>query len=80
VWFFWDGSSLSLRSQAQVGKVRNIEANPRAAVHLADDGHGGNIVTIEGHASFADVPQELLVTYLSKYDDAIRTELKTTPE
>jgi PPOX class probable F420-dependent enzyme len=80
VWFFWDGSSLWLRSQAQAGKVRNIEANPRVAVHLADDGQGGNIVTIEGRASFEDVPQELLATYLSKYDDAIRTDLKTTPE
>jgi hypothetical protein len=26
------------------------------------------------------VPQELLATYLSKYDDAIRGELKTSPE
>ena len=80
VWFFWDGSSLWLRSQVRAGKVRNIEANPRVAVHLADDGDGGNIVTIEGRASFEDAPQHLLATYLSKYDDAIRTELKTTPE
>ena len=80
VWFLWDGSSLWLRSQAQAGKVRNIKANPRVAVHLADDGQGGNIVTIEGRASFEDVPQELLATYLSKYDDAIRHELKTSPE
>ena len=80
VWFFWDGSSLWLRSQAQAGKVRNIKANPRVAVHLADDGHGGDIVTIEGRASFEDAPQELLATYLSKYGDAIRNELKTSPE
>lgn len=80
VWFVWDGSSLWLRSQAQAGKVRNIEANPRVALHLADDGHGGNIVTIEGRASFEDAPQELLATYLSKYDDAIRHALNTTPE
>ena len=80
VWFVWDGSSLWLRSQSQAGKVRNIEANPRVALHLADDGHGGNIVTIEGRASFEDAPQELLATYLSKYDDAIRHALNTTPE
>ena len=48
VWFIWDGASMWLRSQANAGKVRNIRANPSVAVHLADDGHGGNILTIEG--------------------------------
>jgi PPOX class probable F420-dependent enzyme len=80
VWFVWDGASLWLRSQAHAGKVRNITANPRVALHLADDGTGGNIVTIEGRASFEDLPQESLATYLSKYDDAIRNDLKTSPE
>lgn len=80
VWFVWDGGSVWLRSQAKAGKVRNIEANPRVAFHLADDGHGGDIVTIEGTASFAELSQDLLATYLSKYDQAIRNELKTTPE
>ena len=51
IWFIWDGASLWLRSQAQAGKVRNIKANPRVAFHLADDGYGGNIITIEGTAS-----------------------------
>ena len=80
VWFVWDGASLWLRSQAHARKVRNITANPRVALHLADDGTGGNIVTIEGRASFEDLPQELLATYLSKDDDAIRNDLKTSPE
>jgi PPOX class probable F420-dependent enzyme len=80
VWFMWDGASVWLRSQARAGKVRNITANPRVALHLADDGTGGNIVTIEGRASFEDLPQELLATYLSKYDDPIRHDLKTSPD
>ncbi len=80
VWFIWDGASLWLRSQAQAGKVRNIEANPRVAFHLADDGHGGNIITIEGTASLEAEPPELLDAYLAKYDEAIRTALQTTPE
>ena len=54
VWFVWDGASLWLRSQAQAGKVRNIKANPRVAFHLADDGNGGDIITIEGLASLED--------------------------
>ena len=80
VWFMWDGASLWLRSQAHAGKVRNIEANPRVSFHLADDGHGGNIVTIEGTASFEAAPPELLEAYLGKYDEAIRGALQTTPE
>lgn len=80
VWFIWDGASLWLRSQAQAGKVRNIQANPRVAFHLADDGHGGNIITIEGTASLEGEPPELLEAYLAKYDEAIRVALQTSPE
>jgi PPOX class probable F420-dependent enzyme len=81
VWFLWDGASLWLRSQARAGKVRNIEANPRVAFHLADDGYGGNIITIEGTASFeADLPESLLEAYFAKYGEAIRSALKMTPE
>ena len=80
VWFIWDGASLWLRSQAHAGKIRNIEANPRVAFHLADDGHGGNILTIEGTASFETEPPSLLDAYLAKYDDAIRNALQVTPE
>ncbi|MGH9270047.1 MAG: TIGR03618 family F420-dependent PPOX class oxidoreductase [Ilumatobacteraceae bacterium] len=80
IWFIWDGASLWLRSQARAGKVRNVEANPRVAFHLADDGHGGNIVTVEGTASFEAEPPELFDRYLAKYDDDIRNALQTTPE
>jgi PPOX class probable F420-dependent enzyme len=81
VWFIWDGSSLWLRSQARAGKVRNIKANPRVAFHLADDGHGGDIITIEGSASLeAEPPDQLLDAYFAKYGETIRTGLQTTPE
>jgi PPOX class probable F420-dependent enzyme len=81
VWFMWDGASLWLRSQAQAGKVGNIKANPRVAFHLADDGHGGNIITIEGTAALeAEPPKQLLQAYFAKYDEAIRTALQTSPE
>lgn len=80
VWFIWDGASLWLRSQAQAGKVRNINANPRVAFHLADDRYGGNILTIEGTASLETEPPELHEAYLAKYDEPIRTALQTTPE
>jgi PPOX class probable F420-dependent enzyme len=81
VWFMWDGASLWLRRQAQAGKVRNIKANPRVDSHLADDGHGGNIITIEGTASLeAEPPKQLLEAYFAKYGEAVRTALQTSPE
>jgi PPOX class probable F420-dependent enzyme len=80
VWFFWDGASLWLRSQAQAGKVANITANPRIAFHLADDGRGLNIITIEGLASFEEAPQAVLEAYIAKYAEEIRTTLETSPE
>jgi PPOX class probable F420-dependent enzyme len=80
VWFLWDGASLWLRSQPHAGKVRNINANPRVAFHLADDGHGGGIVTIEGVASLTAAPPEGLDAYVAKYEEEIRSALQTTPE
>ena len=80
VWFLWDGASLWLRSQPHAGKVRNINANPRVAFHLADDGHGGGIVTIEGMASLAAEPPEGFDAYVAKYAEEIRSALQTTPE
>src|SRR5262249_30605324 len=80
VWFIWDGESLWLRSQEHAGKVRNIGANRRVAFHLADDGDGGKVVTIEGSASLESKPPELLEAYVAKYGPAIRSALQTTPE
>jgi PPOX class probable F420-dependent enzyme len=80
VWFIWDGTSVWLRSQPRAGKVRNVEANPGVAFHLADDGHGGSIVTIEGRASVDADPGDLMDAYLAKYYQAIRGALQTTPE
>jgi PPOX class probable F420-dependent enzyme len=80
VWFIWDGSSLWLRSRPAAGKVRNIEANPQVAFHLADDGDGGNILTIDGTAALVAQPAELFDAYVAKYDAAIRMALQTTPE
>ena len=66
VWFVWDGASLWLRSQATAGKLRNIRVNPKVAFHLADDGHGGNILTIDGTATIGDEPPaDLMESYVT---------------
>ena len=81
IWFYWDGTSLWIRSQAHAGKVANIAANPRVAFHLNSDEHGGQVITIDGNAAFEDAPPgEVIDAYLAKYDDAIRNALQMTPE
>jgi PPOX class probable F420-dependent enzyme len=50
VWFVWDGESILVYSQPRTGKVRNIAANPRAALHLRTDEHGDDVVVLIGTA------------------------------
>ena len=69
VWFIWNGSEFLLYSIPTSPKVPNIRANPRVALHLDDDGAGGDIVTIEGTGRIAeDAPGFHEVdTYMEKY-------------
>jgi PPOX class probable F420-dependent enzyme len=81
VWFYWDGSAFWLRTQVTARKVKNMRANPKVAVHLADDGNGGEIVTVEGTAELPDSwSDDVESAYLAKYDEAIRTAIGTTFE
>jgi len=52
VWFLWDDGIIWVYSLPDTARVRNIEANSKVAVNLDGDGTGGDIVTIEGRASF----------------------------
>ena len=73
VWFLWDGETFLLYSQPDAQKVRNLAANPRVALHLDDDGTGGDVVTVEGTATVEpDTPRADRVDgYLAKYQTAI---------
>ena len=73
VWFLWDGETFLLYSQPGAQKVRNLAVNPRVALHLGDDGAGGDIVTVEGTAAVEpDTPRADRVDgYLAKYQAAI---------
>jgi PPOX class probable F420-dependent enzyme len=81
VWFHWDGSAFWLRTQVGARKVTNIRANPKVALHLADDGNGADIVTVEGTAELWDGwSDDVESAFLAKYDEAIRTAIGTTFE
>jgi PPOX class probable F420-dependent enzyme len=58
VWFHWDGSNVLIYSQPNTPKLRNIERNPRVALHFDSvdrtdqGGHDGeNIVVVSGTAT-----------------------------
>lgn len=70
VWFAWDGAQVLVYSEPGKPKLRNIERNPRVALHFDGDGQGGNVIVIQGEARIApevppatDVPE-----YVRKYD------------
>jgi PPOX class probable F420-dependent enzyme len=73
VWFLWDGETFLLYSQPGAQKVRNLAANPKVALHLDDEGSGGDVVTVEGTATVEpDTPRADRVDgYLAKYQTAI---------
>jgi PPOX class probable F420-dependent enzyme len=50
VWFWWDGKSFLIYSLPGQ-KVRDIEANPKVALHLNTTPEGGQVVRIEGTAA-----------------------------
>ena len=49
VWFLWDGDSFLIYS-VPGQKVRDIEANPKVALHLNTTPDGGDVVRIDGDA------------------------------
>ncbi len=50
VWFWWDGESMLVYSQAGKPKLRNIEANPHVAVALRTDRIGSELAVMTGEA------------------------------
>src|SRR4051794_24730378 len=50
VWFLWENETVLIYSQANQAKLRNIQRNPKVALHFDSDGTGGNIVVITGEA------------------------------
>ena len=73
VWFLWDGWTFLVFSQPGAQKVRNLAANPRVALHLGDDGAGGDIVIVEGTAAVEpDSPRaDRVEPYMAKYQAAV---------
>lgn len=81
VWYFWDGLTLLLYSQAGKPKVKNIESNPRVCFHLNSHDDGGGVVVIEGHAAIdrEALRADAMPAYVEKYREGIK-HIGMTPE
>ena len=81
VWFLWDGESLLIYTEPGAQKVKNIRANPRVALNLNSDPHGGEVVRMDATAEIlADPPPvSTLDSYVEKYRRGIQG-LGMTPE
>jgi PPOX class probable F420-dependent enzyme len=80
VWFWWDGKSFLIYS-VPGQKVRDIEANPKVALHFNSTPDGGDVVRIDGDAArLGRYPLAHKVPgYIRKYAPLIKS-YQWTPE
>lgn len=73
VWFLWEGETFLIYSQPDRQKLRNIARNPRVALNLNSDAHGGGVVRIERRAGILEgfPPATEVPEYLEKYREPI---------
>lgn len=81
VWFLWRDPDVLMYSQQDRPKLRNLEANPRVALHFGEDENGGDIAIFEGTAEVdRSLPRaDAVPEYIAKYRGAIAA-LGWTPE
>lgn len=80
VWFLWRDREIVVYSRPTTQKVRNVQANPKVAVHLRDVDEGSDIVSIEGEAAVDErYPQASAIpAYVEKYRPMI-ADLRMDP-
>jgi PPOX class probable F420-dependent enzyme len=81
IWFLWDGETALIYSQPNTPKLRHIEANPKASLHLNSDAHGGDVVILTGQARIETSvpPVNQNAAYVAKYARGI-TGIGMTPD
>ena len=73
VWFIWNGESALIYSVPGQAKVKNIERNPKVALHLDSQNSGDDIVILTGKAEIDSTapPLDRNDAYVGKYRDDI---------
>jgi PPOX class probable F420-dependent enzyme len=73
VWFLWQDPDILMYSKPNTPKLRNLEGNPRVALHLEGNGMGGDVVVLEGIAEPdpSAPPASAVPEYVAKYRERI---------
>jgi PPOX class probable F420-dependent enzyme len=50
VWFYFDGSDLTVYSMPNAAKVSHVKAHPQVSLNLDSDGNGSGIIVLGGTA------------------------------
>ncbi len=71
VWFFFDGTDLTVYSMPNAAKVAHIKARPRVSLNLDSDGNGSGVIVVGGEARVDAVDTDPLEDqqYLAKYGE-----------
>ena len=74
VWFWWDGKSFLIYS-VPGQKVKDIEANPKVALHLNTTPDGGDVLRVDGSAKRLrrQPPAYKVPGYIRKYVALIKS-------
>jgi PPOX class probable F420-dependent enzyme len=74
VWFWWDGASFLIYS-VPGQKVKDIEANPKVALHLNTTPDGGDVFRVDGSAKRLrrQPPAYKVPGYIRKYAGLIKS-------
>jgi PPOX class probable F420-dependent enzyme len=80
VWFYWDGESFMIYSLRDTAREKNLNRNPRVALHF-DSTRGGDVVIFTGEAQIEEdaMPAKDHRGYVEKYA-AEFTRIGSTPE
>ena len=81
VWFFWNGETITIYSQPNNQKMRNLQHNANVALALEAADEGDDVVIIEGKAELPGKSTQTMNTpaYVEKYDALIKA-LNSDPE
>jgi PPOX class probable F420-dependent enzyme len=81
IWFLWEGGEFLVYSQPGAHKIANLCDNPKAAINLNSDEHGGSIAVFYGEAriDFNPTPAHQVPGYLEKYREGV-ANLDMSPE
>ena len=75
VWFFFDGSEITIYSMPHAAKLAHIKARPLVSLNLDSDGNGRGTVVVGGEARIDEVDADPIADekYQAKYRDYAAT-------